>query len=88
MTIKLHLIKSGFGMATKSACGRNVIGMHMAAKWNEFKNSSEKCEKCESSKQAELNARKDGWEPEEYSHATDLAKYPKLAQKQQGSLLR
>jgi len=95
----MHLIKSGSGMAVKSACGRNVLRLPMAVNWDGFKATAkaERCEKCDTSKQAALNLRNDmknfevqmssGWEPVEYNHADDVAKYPKLATKESGKLL-
>jgi hypothetical protein len=58
---QMHLIRSGSGMATKSACGRNVLRLPLATNWEGFKATPEfnRCEKCAASKQAELNTRRD-----------------------------
>lgn len=57
-----HLNKGGKGMTLKSACGRSIFRMScgsLSSDWDTFKNSSNKCEKCENSKQAEFYRRKD-----------------------------
>lgn len=64
----MHLNKSGSGMTSKTACGRNILRTQLSTKWESFKNSSEQCEKCATSKQAELNRKNDdkelnAWEP-------------------------
>jgi hypothetical protein len=58
---KVHLHKSGLGMAAKTACGRNILRTPIAARWTEFKTEPEKyqCDLCAASKQATLNARFD-----------------------------
>lgn len=85
-------------MAVKSACGRNVLRLPMAVNWEGFKTTAkaDRCEKCDASRQAELNRRNElrsfekemasGWEPMEYSHADDIARYPKLLEKPAGTL--
>lgn len=76
----LHLSKSGSGMASKTACGRNVLRTPMSTGWAEFNESRKegRCEKCEASKQAELNRKADAkkeaeelakWVPEEDENA-------------------
>jgi hypothetical protein len=57
----MHLNKSGGGMASMTACGRNILRTPLATKWANFKNLPEdqKCMKCAASKQAELNKRAD-----------------------------
>ncbi len=58
---QMHLNKSGSGMASKTACGRNVLRTPMSTNWENFKNQPEghQCEKCAASKQAALNAKMD-----------------------------
>lgn len=81
----LHLNKSGSGMASVTACGRNILRTPFSASWNEYKTAQgwTKCAKCEASKQAELNRRTDAknapdvaapvepdaWEPEADANA-------------------
>ena len=57
--IKLHLHKSGAGFSSKTACGRNILRTHLSVGWAGFKAAAHRCERCESSKQFELNARGD-----------------------------
>lgn len=68
MSHQMHLNKSGSGMASKTACGRNILRTPMSTDWNGFKNlpTEHQCAKCAASKQAELNAKRDAdkWEPE------------------------
>jgi hypothetical protein len=61
MTHQVHLNKSGSGMASKTACGRNILRTPMAANWGDYKNEpvQYRCIKCETSKQFEVNARMD-----------------------------
>jgi len=68
----LHLNKSGSGMASRTACGRNVLRTPMSLGWAGFKAEkfAARCELCASSKQAEVNAKADArregfgeWEP-------------------------
>jgi hypothetical protein len=68
----LHLNKSGSGMASKTACGRNVLRTPFSANWTEYKTDSSfvKCEKCEASKQAEVNRKSDAKKEE-----SDAAKW-------------
>lgn len=63
----VHLNKGGKGMASMTACGRNIRRTPLATNWEEFKNEPHKCEKCANSKQAALNAKNDAnkWEPED-----------------------
>lgn len=72
MTRSLHLNKSGSGMASKTACGRNLLRTPMSGNWEEFiKQSKEvRCELCAASKFATLMMRRDmeqfiagDWEP-------------------------
>ncbi len=61
MTHQMHLNKSGSGMASKTACGRNILRTPMAANWDDYKNEpvQYRCIKCEASKQFEVNTRMD-----------------------------
>ncbi len=62
----LHLNKSGSGMASRTACGRNILRTPMSAKWADFKNDPQQCAKCAASAQAILNAKNDAkndWVP-------------------------
>lgn len=58
---KLHLHKSGVGMAVRTACGRNMLRTPQSAGWSEFKAEPDqyKCDLCATSKQAEFNSRCD-----------------------------
>ena len=53
-------------MASRTACGRNILRTPMSCGWEGFKLEGRQCEKCATSKQAELNARRDAdqWVPE------------------------
>lgn len=68
MTHQMHLKKSGSGMASNTACGRNILRSPMCCGWERFKllPTDQQCEKCAASKQAVLNARRDAdeWIPE------------------------
>lgn len=66
MTLVTHLNKSGSGMASKTACGRNILRTPISTNWEEFKSDAHQCEKCAASRQAELNAKADAnkWVPE------------------------
>lgn len=63
-----HLNKSGSGMASMTACGRNILRTPISCDWEGFKLTpkNQQCEKCAASKQFELNERRDAdkWEPE------------------------
>lgn len=58
---QLHLNKSGSGMASKTACGRNILRTPLSANWEDFKAepAEQQCVKCKESKQAALNAKVD-----------------------------
>ena len=66
MTHQVHLNKSGSGMASRTACGRNILRTPLSCGWEGFKLEARQCEKCATSKQAEVNARRDAdkWMPE------------------------
>lgn len=56
-----HLNKGGYGMASKTACGRNILRTPISVNWAEFKQEPTqfRCVKCVASKQFELNTRVD-----------------------------
>jgi hypothetical protein len=58
---KVHLNKSGSGMASMTACGRNILRTPMSVNWTDYKQEplQYRCTKCESSKQNEVNTRMD-----------------------------
>lgn len=58
---KVHLNKSGSGMASMTACGRNILRTPISTNWTEYKTEpvQYRCTKCETSKQAEVNTRMD-----------------------------
>jgi len=59
MSYQMHLIKSGSGWASKTACGRNILRTPMSVNWEDFKTEEHKCIKCKTSKQAEVNTKMD-----------------------------
>lgn len=61
MALVTHLNKSGSGMSSMTACGRNILRAPLSTNWQEFRATpiSQRCERCASSKQARLNARRD-----------------------------
>ena len=61
MTHQMHLNKSGSGMASKTACGRNVLRTPMSGNWTDYKSQPVqwRCIKCDTSKQFEVNTRMD-----------------------------
>jgi hypothetical protein len=56
-----HLNKSGLGMASKTACGRNILRTPISVNWAGFKQepTEYRCIKCVSSKQFEVNTKMD-----------------------------
>jgi hypothetical protein len=54
-----HLNKGPSGMASMTACGRNILRTPISVNWAEFKDepTQYRCVKCSNSKQAEVNAR-------------------------------
>lgn len=58
---QMHLDKSGSGMASRTACGRNILRTPMSTNWTSFKTEpvQYQCMKCRTSKQFELNTRRD-----------------------------
>lgn len=58
---KVHLDKNGIGMASKTACGRNILRTPISSTWSEFKSEplQYRCDKCVASKQFSLNIRMD-----------------------------
>jgi hypothetical protein len=61
MTHVTHLHKSGAGLASMTACGRNVLRTPFAMNWEKYKNENPKyrCAKCDASKQFALNKKMD-----------------------------
>ena len=56
-----HLNKNGLGMASKTACGRNILRTPISVNWADFKkeDSRLRCEKCVASKQFAFNIQVD-----------------------------
>ena len=56
---QMHLDKSGSGMASRTACGRNVLRTPLSTNWAGFlgERVENRCIKCSTSKQAEVNTR-------------------------------
>lgn len=56
-----HLNKGPIGMASMTACGRNIMRTPMSVNWNEFKHEpvQYRCINCAASKQFEVNAKMD-----------------------------
>jgi hypothetical protein len=65
-----HLNKSGSGMASKTACGRNILRTPISVNWAGFKQepTEYRCIKCVSSKQFELNAKMDAKKAISFQH--------------------
>ena len=71
MTHQMHLNKSGSGMASRTACGRNILRTPMSLAWAGFKLTprDQQCELCACSKYAAVNTKSDerkafgDWEP-------------------------
>jgi len=59
MTYQMHLDKGPKGMASRTACGRNILRTPLSTDWKGFLSEPEqfRCIKCSNSKQAEVNAR-------------------------------
>ena len=60
-TRQMHLDKGPTGMASSTACGRNILRTPLSASWAEFKAEpvAYRCIKCNTSKQFEVNTRMD-----------------------------
>lgn len=56
-----HLNKGPSGMASRTACGRNILRTPISVNWTEFKGEPNqyRCIKCATSKQFEVNAKMD-----------------------------
>jgi hypothetical protein len=56
-----HLNKSGSGMSSKTACGRNILRTPFSVNWDSFKRepSQYRCVKCSNSKHFEFNTKSD-----------------------------
>lgn len=61
-TRQVHLNKGGVGMASKTACGRNILRTPISTNWAGFlaEPADYRCIKCATSGQAALNLRKHG----------------------------
>jgi len=69
----LHLNKSGNGLASKTACGRDAVNTPMSANWTEYKAATgARCARCEASKQAELNRKRDAEQAAPVVHAEEV----------------
>jgi hypothetical protein len=57
----MHLHKGGYGMAAKTACGRNILRTPLSVDWADFKQVREehRCVKCVASKQFSFNLQMD-----------------------------
>ncbi len=75
MTLAMHLKKSGSGMSSMTACGRNTVRTPMSTNWEGFKNTFVRCEKCEQSKLFSFLTRQDieAWVPVEDENAWKAA---------------
>jgi len=69
MAHSLHLHSTGSGMASTTACGRNVMRTPMSAGWEQFKAEAylTRCDKCEASRLFAFLQKQDlnKWEPED-----------------------
>jgi hypothetical protein len=56
-----HLNKGPLGMASMTACGRNILRTPISCNWSDFKQEpvEYRCIKCSDSKQFELNTKMD-----------------------------
>ncbi len=59
MTRVMHLDKGPTGMASSTACGRNILRTPLSTDWAGFMSESPslRCVKCSASKQFEVNTR-------------------------------
>lgn len=59
---QMHLDKGPSGMASRTACGRNILRTPMSTNWAGFLEEPQqfRCIKCAASKQAEVNAKQCG----------------------------
>jgi hypothetical protein len=75
MALQMHLHSTGGGMASKTACGRNILRTPMSTSWAGFKAETDRCEKCEQSKLFAFLTRKDAdqWVPVENPDAWKAA---------------
>lgn len=91
-TRQLHLNKSGSGMASMTACGRNILRTPLSASWEEFKaeRPEYRCIKCDDSKQAALNRRIDAeaWVPVDDPEAWKAADDALIAARNQKNSLQ
>lgn len=59
MRLVTHLRKSGSGMSSLTACGRNILRTPIATHWIEFKTDAHQCVKCAASKFATFKTNSD-----------------------------
>ena len=65
MSIQMHLHSTGSGMASKTACGRNILRTPLSTNWESFKTETNQCDKCATSKLFAFLTRRDAdqWVP-------------------------
>ncbi len=85
MSLQTHLNKSGSGMASMTACGRNILRTPLSTNWEGFKKlaMNQRCEKCENSKQAAVNRKMDAKNAPE----VDLAAWEPVSPEEQEAIL-
>jgi len=61
MARQMHLNKTSAGMASKTACGRNILRTPMSTNWRGFLTvpADERCAKCNASRQFAVNQNSD-----------------------------
>lgn len=89
MSHQMHLKKSGSGMSSMTACGRNILRTPMALGWAGFSATpvAQRCAKCHASKHAAVNARMakakevdfGDWEPVDDPEAAQAADDARIA---------
>lgn len=70
-TLQIHLNKSGSGMASTTACGRNILRTPLSTSWEEFKSEKVRCTKCDNSKLFAFLTREDAKKESEEWEAED-----------------
>jgi hypothetical protein len=84
MSLQTHLNKSGSGMASMTACGRNILRTPLSTNWEGFKKLAvaQRCEKCDASKQAAINAKLDAKKA-----AVDFAAFEPVSTEEQEAII-
>lgn len=79
----LHLHSTGSGMASRTACGLNILRTPLSMPWADFKHATERCERCENSKLFAFLTRRDAdqWHPVADPHAWKAADDALIAKK-------